>query len=152
MVQLQKLLNERIQKRIAFLMTGEESAEKKKAVKKRYRGYFQMEKGKSSIVLLYKDFLQTRQCELPKPGEFSVYDLAALTLIWKRITAKSLVEEYGQVIIDEAQDIGESVYYVLKQVLFGCHYTIMGDMSQNINYDTGMNDWEKRRFPIRCGR
>lgn len=150
-VQLQKLLNERIQKRIAFLMTEEESAEKKKAVKKRYRGYFQMEKGKSSIVLLYADFLQTRQCELPKPGEFSVYDLAALTLIWKRITAKSLVEEYGQVIIDEAQDFGESVYYVLKQVLFGCHYTIMGDVSQNINYDTGMNDWEELRKQVFCG-
>ena len=34
------------------------------------------------------------------------------------------------------------IYYVLKQMLPGCYFTVMGDVSQNIRYETGMNDWE----------
>lgn len=146
--QLQKLLNERIQKRIAFLMTEEESAEKKKAVKAQYKGYFQMEKADLDILKIYEEFLSEYGAGLPETGKYHVYDLAALTLIWKRITAKSITDEYGQIIIDEAQDFGTTVYYVLKQVLTGCYFTIMGDVSQNINYQTGMNTWEEVRTEV----
>ncbi len=34
------------------------------------------------------------------------------------------------------------IYYVLKQMLPECYFTVMGDVSQNIRYETGMNDWE----------
>ena len=44
--------------------------------------------------------------------------------------------------VDEAQDFGEMVYYVQKMALKDCYFTVMGDVSQNIHYDTGMNDWE----------
>lgn len=157
-LQLQKLLNERIQKRIAFLMTEEESAGKKKAVKMQYRGYFKMEKTETDIIKIYGEFLedyararQAAPCALPETGGFHVYDLAALVLIWKRVTAKALTDEYAQIIIDEAQDFGTAVYYVLKQVLSGCHYTVMGDVSQNINYETGMNSWEEVRANVFAG-
>lgn len=157
-LQLQKLLNERIQKRIAFLMTEEESTEKKKAVKMRYKGYFKMEKAETDILKIYGEFLedyagkrQAAPCTLPQAGSFHVYDLAALVLIWKRVTAKTLTDEYAQIIIDEAQDFGTAVYYVLKQVLSNCHYTIMGDVSQNINYETGMNSWEEVRANVFAG-
>ena len=46
-----------------------------------------------------------------------MYDLAALALIHKRLTAKQTMDEFGQIIVDEGQDFGEMVYYVLKQVL-----------------------------------
>lgn len=150
-LQLQKLLNERLQKRIAFLMTEEENAEKKKAVKARYKGYFKMEKPETDILKIYEEFLaeyQSGERLLPETGKYHVYDLAALTLIWKRITAKKMTDEYGQIIIDEAQDFGTAVYYVLKQVLTGCYFTIMGDVSQNINYETGMNGWEEVREQV----
>lgn len=149
-LQLQKLLNERIQKRIAFLMTEEESAEKKKAVKMQYKCYFKTEKRETDILKVYGEFLeeyarkrQAAPCALPQAGSCHVYDLAALVLIWKRLTAKTVIDEYSQIIIDEAQDFGAAVYYVLKQVLPGCHFTVMGDVSQNINYETGMNRWEE---------
>ena len=32
-------------------------------------------------------------------------------------------------------------YYVLKKILPATYFTIMGDVSQNINYYTGLNDW-----------
>lgn len=184
-LQLQKLLNERIQKRIAFLMTEEENAEKKKAVKAQYKGYFKMEKSEMDILKIYEEFLWEYQSGkfdwketsvdgalfrrkktleepyadgkteeerlLPETGHYHVYDLAALTLIWKRITAKKITDEYAQIIIDEAQDFGTAVYYVLKQVLTGCYFTIMGDVSQNINYETGMNGWEEVREQVFTG-
>lgn len=157
-LQLQKLLNERIQKRIAFLMTEEESAEKKKAVKAQYKGYFKLEKAQTDILKIYGEFLESYAKEhgdtsgvLPEKGHFHVYDLAALVLIWKRVTAKTLTDEYSQIIIDEAQDFGTAVYYVLKQVLSGCYFTIMGDVSQNINYETGMNSWDEVKESVFAG-
>ena len=157
-LQLQKLLNERLLKRIAFLMTEEESAQKKKEVKARYKGYFKMEKADADILKIYEEFLAGyakekvgSSGELPTVGNFHVYDLAALTLIWKRVSAKAIVEEYTQIIIDEAQDFGTAVYYVLKQVLPHCHYTVMGDVSQNINYETGMNRWDELRDEVFAG-
>ena len=30
----------------------------------------------------------------------------------------------------------------MRQLLSDCYFTIMGDVSQNIRYETGMNDWE----------
>ena len=63
--------------------------------------------------------------------------------IWYRIMRKKDDEEFGQLFFDEAQDFGISVYYVLRQILPKCYFTIMGDVSQNINYETGMNDWEE---------
>ncbi len=50
-------------------------------------------------------------------------------------------EEFGQIFIDEAQDFGPIVYYALRTVLPECFFTIMGDVSQNVNYEYGMNDW-----------
>lgn len=146
------LLNERIASRIAFL-ADEDDKELIRAKKKEYRNYFNPLKGVETGPKQYlrflgrcesgaggPDFSQTR--ENVRRNRFDVYDLAALALIHKRLTAKQTMDEFGQIIVDEGQDFGEMVYYVLKQVLAGCYFTIMGDVSQNINYETGMNDWE----------
>lgn len=149
-VQLAKLLNERLQKRIAFLLSEEEQKKRQKELRGKYKGYFNLPKAQSGLVELYDLFLKEYQlqhnmesCGLKSHKTFHVYDLAALVLIRKRMLAKELAEEYSQIIIDEAQDFGTMVYYVLKQMLVGCHFTIMGDVSQNINYDTGMNRWNE---------
>ncbi len=157
-VQLAKLLNERLQKRITFLFSEEEQRKKQKELKAKYKGYFNLPKEKNGLVEIYDDFLQNYQkehgleiCGQRKAKEFHVYDLAAMALIRKRMLAKELVEEYTQVIIDEAQDFGTMVYYVLKQMLYQCHFTIMGDVSQNINYETGMNSWESMQKQVFTG-
>jgi len=74
-------------------------------------------------------------------GRLSVYDLAAMNLIRKYMTEEEETIPYGQIVIDEAQDFGESVYYVLRRLQPKAYFTIMGDVSQNIRYETGMNDW-----------
>ena len=159
-VQLAKLLNERLQKRIAFLFSEEEQRSQQKELKAKYKGYFKLPKEESSLVEIYEAFLREYelvhgesldQTAATKRKSFHVYDLAALALIRKRMLAKDLTEEYSQIIIDEAQDFGTMIYYVLKQVLYQCHFTIMGDVSQNINYDTGMNSWDAMQTQVFSG-
>lgn len=74
---------------------------------------------------------------------FDVYDLAALAYIYKRIKETDPVREAGHVVIDEAQDFGMMSYRCLHYCLYGCTYTIMGDTSQNIHFEYGLNDWEE---------
>ncbi|MBQ8279284.1 MAG: ATP-binding domain-containing protein [Roseburia sp.] len=157
-VQLAKLLNERLQKRIVFLLSDEEQKLHQKELKLKYKGYFHLPKEESSLIELYHSFLQEYQRNhgmepqgLTNIKKFHVYDLAAMVLIRKRMLAKELVGEYSQVIIDEAQDFGTMVYYVLKQMLYKCRFTIMGDVSQNINYETGMNSWREMQEQVFCG-
>ena len=80
---------------------------------------------------------------MPVPEhEFDLYDLAALAYIYKRIKETDGIREASHVIIDEAQDFGMMAYGALYYCLRGCTYTIMGDVSQNIHYGYGLNDWE----------
>lgn len=78
-------------------------------------------------------------------GRLDLYDVAAMTIVRRWITEDMLPNAFGQIIIDEAQDFGEMVYYALKKIQPGCYFTIMGDVSQNIHYEMGMNDWEPLR-------
>lgn len=149
--QICRLLNERIKNRIRFLVPEDNPDYCKEKIKE-YRGYYKLEAPQKNLLLIYQNFIvqygekhrieTTEWLERSKKGSFDVYDAAAFTLIQKRISEKEVQDQYGQIIIDEAQDFGSMVYYVLSRILCGCYFTIMGDVSQNINYETGMNDWE----------
>ena len=125
-----------------------------------YKNYFGSHQYKGSIVTIYERFLEAYGkayyidvapviTKLHK-GCFDVYDVAALVLIYYRTIQKKPDEEFGQMFIDEAQDFGASVYYVLRTVLPQCFFTIMGDVSQNVNYEFGMNDWRDMKDKIFC--
>ena len=75
--------------------------------------------------------------------EFDVYDLAALAYLYARITETEVIQEAHHVVIDEAQDFGMMAYAALSHCIRGCTYTIMGDVSQNIHFESGLNDWEE---------
>lgn len=143
---------ERVKSRIRFLMDGwdrDEILEKQR----QYRDYFRKKKPKQSIYEFYLEFLGEycrkhrvdwqAHLERLQRGEFDLYDVAALVLVRYRVTQLKEDEEFGLLFLDEAQDFGVGIYYVLKMVLPKCYFTIMGDVSQNINYETGMNDWEE---------
>ena len=125
-----------------------------------YKNYFGSHQYKGSIVTIYERFLEAYGkayyidvapviTKLHK-GCFDVYDVTALVLIYYRTIQKKPDEEFGQMFIDEAQDFGASVYYVLRTVLPQCFFTIMGDVSQNVNYEFGMNDWRDMKDKIFC--
>ena len=80
-----------------------------------------------------------------KIREFDVYDLASLAYIYHRIKETEVISEAKHIVIDEAQDYGMTAYRVLNECMRECKYTIMGDVSQNIRYDSGLNDWKELR-------
>lgn len=144
------LLNERIMARLENEITCKDisyTPEEKAEMKKFYRFYFGKKVWKGSIFELYNDFLLAQQekemgVELPET-DFDVYDLAALAYLYKRIKETELIREASHVVIDEAQDFGMMAYASLYYCLRGCTYTIMGDVSQNIHFGYGLNDWEE---------
>jgi len=158
------LLDERLKNRLKFLVDDSDRDEYKKKLKEKslqYKRYYQERRITKSMLSVYQEFLtdyekrtktdtsKTRKRLLN--GEVDVYDLAALVLIKYRLIQKREDEEFGQIFMDEAQDFGVSPYYVLRTVLPKCYFTIMGDVSQNINYESGMNDWEDLKKCVLTG-
>lgn len=154
------LLDERLRQRIKLESQGRDEVDILKRKLNEYKQYYASRKITSSIVKVYEGFLEaygmmqmqdTLACrQRIQKGEFDIYDIAALVLIDYRLFRKEQDDEFGQMFIDEAQDFGPSVYYVLHEVLPDCYFTIMGDVSQNINYETGMNNWRDFTMKIFC--
>lgn len=140
--QFEKLLNDRISARIKSLCYDFEPEQRREKLKQ-YKKYFNSEKHKWTALQIYMDFLHTHGYDIEgtTKGRLDIYDAAAMALIYRRILMKKADEEFSQIIIDEAQDFGETAYYVLKQLLPDCYFTIMGDVSQNIHFETGLNEW-----------
>ena len=146
------MLNERLDNKVKeeFLGKGVKYTEyEKKAIQKAFRGRFGPRVWKKSIFTMYQDFLRHQiakgfAVEIPD-REFDVYDLAALAYLYKRIKETEVISEAHHVVIDEAQDFGMMAYSVLHFCIKDCTYTIMGDVSQNIHFGYGLNDWEELR-------
>ena len=143
------MLNTRLRGKIKeeFLGKGIKYTEaERKAIQKAYRGFFGGREWKQSIYELYHDFLLRQRgkgyFDIPET-EFDVYDLAALAYLYKRVKETEVISEATHIVIDEAQDFGMMVYQVLRFCIYRCTYTIMGDVSQNIHFGYGLNDWEE---------
>ncbi len=81
---------------------------------------------------------------------YDVYDLAALAYIYKRCKETERVREAHHIVVDEAQDFGLMAYGVLRYCIPACSWTIMGDVSQNIHFGFGLNDWEELKKIVLC--
>lgn len=163
-------LNERVLIKLKNEMTGREltyPAEERKRLIKEYTGRFGAKKWKRPMIELYAEFLQWLSEDLAKgsdkekqnairltqeaitpvkknqPGSYDVYDLAALAYLYKRVKETDPIREAHHIVIDEAQDFGMMAYQVLHYCIPGCGWTIMGDVSQNIHFGFGLNDWEE---------
>ena len=161
------MLNERALNKIRNFFTGrdyEYEKEERKAGIKQVQNYYGPKKWKQSIVSIYQEFLQwllehtegeerlgVSEC-IASFGkkQVDVYDLASLLYIKRRVILTEEIEDAKHVVVDEAQDYGAMVFGVLRYVLPRCTFTVMGDVSQNINYDSGMNDWEALKQEVFC--
>lgn len=144
------MLNERLKNKIKdeFLKRRIRYTEaEQRAILKAFHGFYGVRTWKKSIYVMYQDFLTKQiakghQVDIPDT-EFDVYDLAALAYLYKRVKETDEISEAHHVVIDEAQDFGMMAYSVLKYCIKDCTYTIMGDVSQNIHFGYGLNDWEE---------
>ena len=69
-------------------------------------------------------------------------DLCMMLMIKCRLLPLPAVGAVRHLIIDEAQDYGESCYVTLKSALNRCVFTIMGDIAQNIAASGGLATWD----------
>lgn len=151
-------LNEWLLSRLENELTGKSvsyTPEEKKELNRSCKVHFGKDEWKGSLFDLYEAFLKEQRKSgsmiFAEKGKYDVYDLAALAYLYKRIKEIDPIREASHVIIDEAQDFGMMVYNTLAYCLRGCTYTIMGDVSQNIHYGYGLNDWEELRKLILTG-
>ncbi len=151
-------LNEWLLSRLENELNGKSvsyTPEEKKELNRSCKVHFGRDEWKGSLFDLYEAFLKSQRENGSKifveQGKYDVYDLAALAYLYKRIKEIDPIREASHVIIDEAQDFGMMVYATLAYCLRGCTYTIMGDVSQNIHYGYGLNDWEDLRKLILTG-
>ena len=152
------MLNEMLHARLENELTGKfvsYTDEEKKELQRLYRWHFGKKEWKGSIFEVYQEFLEVQKEKGKKvpftENEFDLYDLAALAYLYKRIKENDGIREASHVIIDEAQDFGMMAYGVLAYCLRGCTYTIMGDVSQNIHFGYGLNDWKDLQELILTG-
>lgn len=152
------MLNEILLSRLENEMSGKYVSyplAEKKRLQRLYRWHFGKDEWKGSIFGVYQEFLRSqRQKGKHVPvieNVFDVYDLAALAYLYKRVKETDGIREASHVIIDEAQDFGMMAYGALAYCLRGCTYTIMGDVSQNIHLEHGLNNWKELQKLILTG-
>ena len=78
-----------------------------------------------------------------KKNTYDFEDLAALIYIKTVLDPDKDYNRVKQVVIDEAQDLGEFDFYVLKKALPTAAFSIFGDLAQSIYDYRGINNWDE---------
>ena len=122
------------------------------------RKYFN--KSKVSTIKLYKLFISSINdydiynynniSELKRKTQKNIknnsYDFEDLSTLIYIKTALGLNKNYERIkhtVIDEAQDLGEFNFYVLKESLPASTFSIFGDLAQSIYDYRGINNWNE---------
>ena len=78
-----------------------------------------------------------------KEDKYDFEDLAALMYIKHRINPKKDYLRIKHTVIDEAQDLGEFNFYILRKILHSSTFSIFGDLAQSIYDYRGIDSWER---------
>ena len=76
-----------------------------------------------------------------KNNTYDFEDLAALIYIKSLIAPNKDYEKIKHVVVDEAQDLGEFNFYVLKSTLQSATFSIFGDLAQSIYDYRSIDNW-----------
>lgn len=137
---------------------SKERSEIKKNCKTIIRKYFS--KAKANPTQLYKLFISSiEEFDLYKYSNLqllkkeaitnikkNIYefeDLSALMYIKQRISPDRKYLMIRHTVVDEAQDLGEFNFFVLKSILPKATFSIFGDLAQSIYDYRGINNWEQ---------
>lgn len=128
----------------------------KKGCKNTIRKYFN--KTKIEVTKLYKLFISTIEnydlfnynnlkalkketLANIKTQKYEFEDLAALLYIKYKIAPNQFYKKIRHTVIDEAQDLGEFNFFVLKKCLPSSTFSIFGDLAQSIYDYRGIDNW-----------
>lgn len=76
-----------------------------------------------------------------KNGCYDFEDLASLIYLQKVIAPNPEYSRIRHVVVDEAQDLGEFNFFVLKSALPSSTFSIFGDLAQSIYDYRGIDNW-----------
>ena len=139
-------------------MFSKDRAELSKNCRSILRKYFN--KSKDSTIKLYKLFissindydiynynniseLKRKTQKNIKNNSYDFEDLSALIYIKTALGLNKNYERIKHTVIDEAQDLGEFNFYVLKESLPASTFSIFGDLAQSIYDYRGINNWNE---------
>ena len=77
-----------------------------------------------------------------KSSKYDFEDLAALMYIKNVFFQDRKYDNIKHVVIDEAQDLGEFNFIILKKCLSGASFSVFGDLAQSIYDYRSINNWE----------
>ncbi len=77
-----------------------------------------------------------------KKGSYDFEDLSALLYLKYRMDPNMGYSRIRHVVIDEAQDLGEFNFQVLKNILDSATFSIFGDLAQSIYDYRGISSWD----------
>lgn len=77
-----------------------------------------------------------------KNGTYDFEDLSALMYIKQCISPDKDFERFKHVVVDEAQDLGEFNFFILKNSLSKATFSIFGDLAQSIYDYRGIQNWD----------
>ena len=92
---------------------------------------------------MYLDILKKNTLQNIKKSTYDFEDLAALIYIKSLISKDKSYGMIRQVVIDEAQDLGEFNFYVLRKTLYNATFSIFGDLAQSIYDYRGIDNWSE---------
>ncbi len=134
---------------------NEMSSEIKKGCPNTIKNYFKFIK--INPLVLYKEFIKNLDKYTDKDitsiqkyilakldkNNISYDDLAPLLLLNYYINGADQFKNYAYLVIDEAQDLSQAQFYVLKKLFPKANFDVFGDINQSIYSYEGITNWQE---------
>ena len=86
----------------------------------------------------YKEILKQNNIE---QTEYEIEDIPSLLYIKYKI-GNNIFDNYKHIVIDEAQDYGEFMFYVIKKIFKNATFGIFGDLAQSLYSYRSIKNWD----------
>lgn len=119
----------------------EDITDKYKVLVNKYKQYFRKKVKKIKYMDAFKQINNKCNRIVNIEGRLSINDLALILMILNKLEKNNFFKSIKHIVIDEAQDLNEMLYYCLKRVFSNSKFTIVGDVMQNIE-EHGLHEWK----------
>lgn len=91
------------------------------------------------------DVLKLSEIDLKniKNNRITVDDIPGLMYIKYKLSGSNMFDNYKHIVIDEAQDYGEFLFYVLNKIFKNTSFSIYGDIAQSLYPYRSINNWDE---------
>jgi len=135
---LDKYIEENKQKILTQLIESKLNNKTLQEFKKNHTKFIKQNIPKTKTVKeYYKEILKQNNIE---QTEYEIEDIPSLLYIKYKI-GNNIFDNYKHIVIDEAQDYGEFLFYVLKHIFKNSTFGIFGDLAQSLYSYRSIKNW-----------